>query len=591
MKRLIVLMLVCTMLFAACTVDESVNSNSSQTESVDEKTVVEKALELVDQEKYEEAYSLLYKNRGNEEAKDMLEDFTVVHTNETLTSYEIYNAFIEKTYNENGDIIKGIQKMMYQGMYYVYDLTYEYTYDEKGRVLSQSTYVDGSENPDEIVKYTYDENGNLVLEEKTNNSYDYTTGELSTTYTEYTAREYDENGNVTYSEEYYIDEGKKEIIVCEENTYDENGNLIHEKWYNTEDNYYDTEFVYDENGFLVKEIEKRSYGVNVTEYTVNEKGDALTTKITFNYDGKENGSVITSEFETVYEYDEEGRQTKVVNTYSNDTSTSKEYVYNEQGDIIKQTEIDIEGKVNDSRFEYEYFENGKVRKETNILNRFGKSSMRSEYDEHGNAVREYTDENERTYEYTYNEQGLIATKLQTLDGQQMFEYTYDANGNIIKEIRYNPKTPDDKIEYTYTYDDKNNRTTYSVTNNGITDTDKFTYVYDEAGRMLEKTTVTYTGSENKTTYEYDANGNQIKVSWIDKDGNIGGYIEHTYDEDNNLIKTVRLYSDRDNEMPYTVNYTYNENGILISELTENLDYAAATLNEYSDLLYLYTPKK
>ncbi len=591
MKKLIVLMLACVMLFASCATDETANSNTSKTESTEEISVVEQALALVNEGKCEEAYSLLYKNRDNAEAKAMLEDFTVVHTNETLTSYEIYNAFIEKTYNENGDIIKGIQKVMYQGMYYVYDFTYEYTYDEKGRVLSQSTYVEGSENPDEIVNYTYDDNGNLVLEEKTNYSYNNETGELATTYSEYTACEYDENGNVTYSEEYYIEEGKKEIIVYEENTYDENGNLIHEKWYNTEDNYYDTEYVYDKNGFLVKETEKRSYGVTVTEYTVNEKGYAVTTKTTFNYTEESSGAVTISEFETVYEYDEEGRQLKVVNTYSNGTTTSTENAYNEQGDIIKQTEIDIEGKVNDSLFEYEYFENGEVRKETNILNRFGKSSMKSEYDEYGNVTREYTDEKSRTYEYTYNEQGLIATELRTLDGKQMFEYTYDENGNLIKEVRYNPEEPDNKTEYTYTYDEKNNRTTYSVTNNGITDTDKFTYVYDEAGRMLEKTTVTSTGSENKTTYEYDANGNQIKVSWIDKDGNIGGYIEHTYDEDNNLIKTVRLYSDRNNEMPYTVNYTYNENGILISELTENHDYAAATLNEYSDFLYLYTPKK
>ena len=70
------------------------------------------------------------------------------------------------------------------------------------------------------------------------------------------------------------------------------------------------------------------------------------------------------------------------------------------------------------------------------------------------------------------------------------------------------------------------------------------YVYDEAGRLLNQTSTEPTNNPNtvKTTtnaYTYDDQGN-IKTETKSRSGVQGSYvITHSYDELNRLIKTVR----------------------------------------------------
>ncbi|MBR2901328.1 MAG: RHS repeat protein [Clostridia bacterium] len=586
MKKLFALILVSIMLLASC-----------GTEETTEKAFLEEANTLIKESKYEEAYNLLYKNRNDEEAKRMLEDFKVLYTNEAWTTYDIYNRVIERTYNEKGDIVQQKDEFYLDGMLYKDNYNYEYTYDENGNILCQDTYIIGSDDLYKKIVNEYDENGHLVFKaEKYSQTIDdlYHRGEFD----QYYEYEYDIYGNVSYIEHYYKDGEEKNTIYCERNTYDENGKKLTYEFINTESNTYKTYYTYDENGFLIKETEERKSYNEVTEYTVNEHGDAINIKTTvYNKDGDKEPNVIDDK-QVDYEYDEKGRQTKITTVfsasiYSDAEGTYEEYAYNEKGDVIYEMIIDWLGQKKEIKTEYEYFDNGTKRKETIVDNRYTVSSAVYKYDEYGNEISLKSETGERISEYTYNDKGLVATRIQNTndEGKQVTEYKYDEEGRITERTLYPIDKPDYKRIYTYTYDDKN---CIKEEKNiwGDIEILEYRYVYDENGRCIEKITISESG-ETKNRYDYDEKGNEIKVSTVGEDGNAEVWIEKSYDEDGNLIKTVRKYSNEaGNKFPYTQNFYYNENGVKTGEFLQYIDTTtAARMIEYSGFIYLYLPQK
>lgn len=559
MKRFFALMLLAIMLLASCATDLETESSEP------EESVVESALALVEEGKFEQAYALLYKNRDNEEARKMLDDFKVLCTKETLTTYEAYNHVAERDYNEHGDEIRHVEEHFADGFCYKYKFDYKYIYDENGNVLCKDRYIMDTDELEERYEYTYDENGNLV--NLTERSYSLNTdGVNENVYTRYYEYEYDADGNVTYIKDYGMD-GEVEVDV----TFTQN--------------------VYDERGLLIKKQYSNENYTNTIEYTVNEHGDAISVKTTTCYVDED--PFVRSDKTIEYEYDEEGRHTKVTTFSAGELYETVEYTYNENGDVIREFKIDQQGKRDELKTEIEYYADGKKRKEICVHNRYSANSATYQYDEYGNEISAKSEKSERISEYTYNDEGLVVKLVQNTGrdgGKQVTEYIYDESGKVIEKASYPIDRPDDKVIYTYTYDGEDcikEEETYR----SRTETTEYRYVYDENGRLVEKTTIER-NNETKIACEYDEKGNEIKIIAVDEDGNAKGWLEKSYDEEGNLVKIVRVNPDeRKNQFQYTQNFTYNENGIKTSEFSQYLDYATASENEYLEFIYLYLPQK
>ena len=95
--------------------------------------------------------------------------------------------------------------------------------------------------------------------------------------------------------------------------------------------------------------------------------------------------------------------------------------------------------------------------------------------------------------------------MDTIAGTSLFEY--DANDRIIKATY-----PD--REESYSYDVNGNRSTYTMRNMNMFLSE--TYLYDEADRLLQRTTTGQgmDGSEisNSVTYTYDKSDNLVSDS-------------------------------------------------------------------------------
>ncbi|MFZ3172980.1 MAG: hypothetical protein WA118_13505 [Carboxydocellales bacterium] len=81
------------------------------------------------------------------------------------------------------------------------------------------------------------------------------------------------------------------------------------------------------------------------------------------------------------------------------------------------------------------------------------------------------------------------------------------------------------------------------------------YDYDQVSRL--KAVLEPKG--NRTTYDYDANGNLLKETAYDKDGNVLAETEHSYDYNNQLRGT------KDPE-GYVTTYSLDVRGLLVEEI-------------------------
>ncbi len=209
-----------------------------------------------------------------------------------------------------------------------------------------------------------------------------------------------------------------------------------------------SEYAYDERGNLSK-MDGPSYpdyGENKCTYTntYDEKGRLSQTVKTvsgknvattlYTYDGQGN---LTEErtayhlsgltYVRTYAYDTAGRLTRYAYSYCDISEADVVYIYDEKGNLIKETKTDKYGEL----YTYEYT-----------------------YDETGNLTKKFC----RFYDYT----------------NETYEYAYDKEGKVTKRIYTNPYH--DTVTYTYTYDKKNGLVKESFTDGeGYTETATITY--------------------------------------------------------------------------------------------------------------------
>lgn len=153
------------------------------------------------------------------------------------------------------------------------------------------------------------------------------------------------------------------------------------------------------------------------------------------------------------------------------------------------------------------------------------------YDELGHCTQEdftnFLNPNlDRTYKYTYNNDGRIQT-VEELAGERSLgtdTYTYDAHGNIATRT---PSALPMPITYNNEYD----------------------------GDNLIKTTISFMGRDmGTTTYEYT--GDLLTKESSISGGELTGYITYAYDDNNN--RTTATHFDAEDNPTSVTNYTYGE---------------------------------
>ncbi len=405
-----------------------------------------------------------------------------------------------------------------------------------------------------VVRRKYDGRGNILSESV---SYKDDTLDVRTT-----SSVYDWNGNVTSQTD-----GEGNTTTYE---YDNEGNLISVTDPRQNVASYNAEFrmkmEYDSFGRLVKgwlpQNKKREDGSAADVYlvydaqgnnTYRKENEELETLYTYT-----KTSLLsiqsTDGYETKYEYNGNGKVTKVTNpdgtwtasnydraghllyeTLSGNTA-AVEYSYDKYGNV--KTVRDRKGNVT----EYNYDVMNRVTKE----NAAGLSERTVEYDGLG-RIHSETDGEKNRHTYEYDGLGRVVKETVNSIPETVLYYEYDARGNVTKFT----DAAGTVFKRTYTKTDLlSEEKVYAKENNSETADETRTYEYDEAGALKFVTegnnTVFYNGADSD--YQPDAYENTRKEKW----SNTGFEMSYDYDKLNRLIK-VKTPDGKSEE------YTYNKN--------------------------------
>ena len=342
---------------------------------------------------------------------------------------------------------------------------------------------------------------------------------------------------------------------------------------------------------------------------VQTNPDGTQKKIKYNANGTVEEQISENGFSTFFKYDGLNRLTEqwtpleVSNV--NILYTYQKIEYDKAGRKVLQKN----GKEKVAKFEmpqnfavtnYSYYKNGNVKNTTDSEGR----KTEYLYDDDGNLLKEtvYTDENKTLItEYAYNYLGKISSKIQhvaegdlygnscgsTEDKVLVTSYTYDKNGNI------EAVTTPDSVTTTYEYDllsrllsqsrpglDETGAevtittsTTYDWQGQPLTITDAkgnvTEYLYNKRG-LLEKIT---NADNGVTVYHYDLSGRKIaEVSPKNYDSTKSiatmNRIEYIYDKMDRLLAKKDIYMNLSGqwETIYTKAYKYDNSGNVIKEL-------------------------
>ena len=394
----------------------------------------------------------------------------------------------------------------------------QYTYDEKGRLLTQ-TYEDGA-----TVTYTYDNNGALATVTDANNIkttyyYDFTDRmmkyvESGTNYSHSVGYEYDNINNLTSQVETINGVDRSSSY-----TYDQDNRVTSKQTGNTK-----IVYTYDAFSRIEKQETRKLSGETETfilteTFTYNPGSAQIATYTTtigedstiYEYSYDKNGNILsvrTSHGDiahtTSYEYDTANQLIRENNQEKGYTHT---WTYDNAGNILERKEYayttgNLETATVTAAVSYVY-ETGD-NKWGDLLTHYG--SQEFYYDEIGNI----TDDGTWTYDWQHGRQLISMT-----DGTVTWDYTYNPDGLRLSR--------------------SNDTTTYN-------------YVYN--GSQLTAMTV----GENTLYFSYDADGTPMSVKYGDEEyfytsniqGDVTGIVNdqgqtvvtYTYDAWGNILSTT-----------------------------------------------------
>ncbi len=466
--------------------------------------------------------------------------------------------------------------------------SYTYGYDATGNITSV-TYPDGTS-----IYYEYNSSGNctgVTYPDGTKETYTYDSAGRITSAT-------DTAGVVTrYT---YEGTGKLDTIELPD------GQVFTPTYGTGNQQSMITSVAYGQDASVTYSYDNRGQVTTVTDATGSatsyhygiwgellETEDALGNKTTYTYDvaGNCTGVTYPDGSGVSYTYDAMSRpltaSTKVTDILTGEERTvAVSYTYDSMGNIVTYT--DAEG----NKTYYEYDLNCQLIKVTDSQ---GVVQAEYTYDSLGRILQEKTTDG-IIKKYTYNvPEGIIKMSLITPTGEEKeYVYTYDNMGRlqtvtdptgVTTSQTYTESGDLESIVYpqgggiTYGYDEYGRLveeklsigTTYTYEYNAESNVAAYTngrgqettYTYDKAGRITG-----YTDELGTVTYSYDANGNVVKITEINTEGETKT-IQRTYD----CMNRVATYTDYNGK---TVKYGYDELGNIVS-----LTYAGGEIVRYS----------
>lgn len=208
------------------------------------------------------------------------------------------------------------------------------------------------------------------------------------------------------------------------------------------------EFIYDANGFCTEEMEVTSAGTvtyrNVN--TPNALGQTATTVVT-----EANGMTYTIE----YQYDNQGNMISQSNYVDGEMVDSTQYTYDDHGNYLSLQQYYYQDLIMDYRFEYTYNDRGDQIIRDEYMNDELLSHVEMEYDEQGREIASHSTvaggaSQSRTVS-TW--EGLTETReYYGMDGDEPYMVsviTYDDHGNVILDQSQYAGGGFTMMEYTY----------------------------------------------------------------------------------------------------------------------------------------------
>ena len=158
----------------------------------------------------------------------------------------------------------------------------------------------------------------------------------------------------------------------------------------------------------------------------------------------------------ILSYDSDGRQTGIRSYNANGEETGYvEYLYDEKGRIIQDAGYSANGTI---------------------------SKVTYEYDEEGNVVQSYEDEED--IEFSYDAQGNVIEQRWPGENGLVMTFTYNEQGQNIRTDEYKG---DEYLGYTiYEYDERGNQISENTYNSANELTEKVVMEWDENGNMLSE---------------------------------------------------------------------------------------------------------
>lgn len=286
-------------------------------------------------------------------------------------------------------------------------------------------------------------------------------------------------------------------------------------------------------------------------------------------------------------YDEHGRAIREHSLRRYDAFSLREYTYGDSGELLTETQYS-----NFKSYAYEYHEDGSLAAETKLwMDAF--PYERREYDGNGVLTQQYKydEDGNVSRRYTYNAEGELTAEYDA-DGNLSVEHrreeAYDENGNLTEYFYY---ASDGSLyaRYEYDYDERGNQTarrTYS--GEGVL-SGETRMTYDENGVLTTTVETLYDQLTGEffyhSTFEWDAYGNDTKVTVRDEEGTVTTVVEREYERIGGdwYMTFERTYAG-EGTLQSRQETTYDENGNLLTNLlyTVNDTLYSRTENTYNE---------
>ncbi|OLR58404.1 hypothetical protein BHF70_01445 [Anaerostipes sp. 494a] len=335
-----------------------------------------------------------------------------------------------------------------------------------------------------------------------------------------------------------------------------------------------TTTAYDANGNVTKEVDETGETTTTTYGTGDEK-NLVQTAVTTNRDGDKVSDL-------TYDYDENGNTTL---EYEDVADTLSEYVYNEDGEVIEESEYE-DAKSADSKgvlvsktvSELEEADH-EVEESSTVTQGSVEEVSTTQYDAMGRET-ESTDENTGEVTKTsYDFMGRAVKTVKTLDGNSQTETkVYDANGTITSE------TSSAGVTTAYVYDRLNRVVETKETADGTTKTTETAYGYADAQIHTLSGTKVYKDLSVETT---TVNGKITRKTWTDGAGNAvrtfdgGIYTDHVFTDDGKETASILLGTGTGGEEKISISLFDKEGKQTHTIQNPKVDHGAVTVDDTS----------